>query len=67
MSTSKYYFWGTFLVVQWLRLQLPMQVDQVQSLTSQRTRSHVQQLRACRPQLRIRHTATKTEDPTCHN
>ena len=37
------------------------------STPGQGTRSHMPQLRACMPQLKISHAATKIKDPACHN
>ena len=59
-------FYGTSLVVQWLRLQAS-NAGNPGSIPGQETRSHMPQLGVCVPQLKSPHAATETEDPTCHN
>ena len=57
---------GTFLVIQWLRLQAPT-AGNLGLIPSQGTRSHMPQLRICIPQLKrsqvlqLRPTAAKRE------
>ena len=48
----------TSLVVQWLRLCIPMEEVWVQSL--------VRELRVCMPQVKIPHAAKKIQDPIHH-
>ena len=58
--------WGTSLVIQWLRLYLPMQVTQVRSLVGE-LRSHTLQGNSARaPQLLSMRASTR-EKPTCWN
>ena len=51
---------GTSVVVQWLRLWAP-DAEGLGSILGQGARSHMLQLRARRPQLKILHAATKTQ------
>ena len=53
-------FWGTSLVVQWLRLHAPNTGFQG-SISGQRTRCRMSQLRVHMPQRKILHAATKTQ------
>ena len=54
---------GTFLVVQWLRLHTPG-AGGPGSISGQGTRSHMLQLRVCMMQLRTPQATKKTEDPS---
>ena len=53
-------FWGTCLVVQWLRLHAP-NIGCPGSISGQGTRCHMSQLRVHMPQLKLLHAATKTQ------
>ena len=57
--TLNFYFLGTSLVVQWLRLHSPS-AGGPGSIPGQGTRSHMPQLRGYVLQPKILHTATKT-------
>ena len=50
---------GTSLMVQWLRLQFPMQ-EGPGLIPGRGTRSHMLQLKVCMPRLKIPHARTKT-------
>ena len=52
------YIQGTSLVVQWLRFHAP-NAGGPGLIPGQGTRPHIPQLRACMPQLKIPHAATK--------